>query len=170
MKNSNLKRRAIIKNELWNSDVVSAGKFAKKFGVSRQTIVGDVALLRAEGEPIIATVNGYRIKEKSTAFHGILACRHSLDQTRLELETIVKLGGEVIDVTVEHNVYGQLTGTLGIATEADINDFMSRTVHGEHHLLSSLTNGIHLHEVACENESQFKKIKEQLSKLGILYK
>ncbi|MFT8693848.1 transcription repressor NadR [Liquorilactobacillus satsumensis] len=170
MERNNVERRAALKDDLLNNEVVSASELARKYQVSRQTIVGDIALMRAQGEKIIATVNGYKFKTKSASFHGILVCQHDFKQTRLELETIVKAGGEVLDVTVDHNVYGQLVGTLGIATEADINDFMSRAVHGKHKLLSSLTNGIHLHNIACESEKKFDEIKRNLGSLGLLYK
>ena len=41
-----------------NSPIV-ARKLAEKFEVSRQVIVGDIALLRAAGEEILSTPKGY---------------------------------------------------------------------------------------------------------------
>ena len=40
---------------------ISASKLAKELSVSRQIIVGDVALLRASGEKVLATPRGYVI-------------------------------------------------------------------------------------------------------------
>ena len=40
---------------------ISATALAKELGVSRQIIVGDVALLRAAGQAITATARGYVI-------------------------------------------------------------------------------------------------------------
>ena len=168
-KESSSKRRMLIKNDLLNQQLISANQLAQKYHVSRQTIVGDIALLRAQGEPIIATVNGYRYEKPDELYHGVIACQHTLEQTWLELQTIVDLGGQVLDVVVEHHVYGQLTGTLGIANSADINNFMSRLANGHHRLLSSLTNGIHLHHLACDNEKTLNKIKTELNRLGLLY-
>ena len=49
-------RREKLLNMLWEeSRPLSATAIAKEFGVSRQIIVGDVALLRAAGENIAAT-------------------------------------------------------------------------------------------------------------------
>ena len=56
----NSERQAQIKAALSTAaEPLSASSFARQFAVSRQTIVGDIALLRAQGEPIIATPRGY---------------------------------------------------------------------------------------------------------------
>ncbi|WP_235720321.1 transcription repressor NadR [Liquorilactobacillus mali] len=169
MKNSNVRRRVSIRDDVLNSDLISATVLAAKYGVSRQTIVGDIALLRAKGEPIISTVNGYKYQKKESRYHGLIACQHTIEETRLELETIVNMGGEIEDVIVDHSLYGQLVGTLGISTLHDINDFMSRAEKGNHLLLSSLTQGIHLHNIACNGEAEFLEIKKKLSELGLIY-
>ncbi|WP_235807252.1 transcription repressor NadR [Liquorilactobacillus cacaonum] len=169
MKNNNIQRRLSIKDDLLNSSLISATVLAKKYNVSRQTIVGDIALLRAKGEPITATVNGYKYQLRNSRYHGLIVCQHTIGETRLELETIVNLGGEIEDVIVDHNLYGQIVGSLGIATLQDINDFMSRAENGNHHLLSSLTQGVHLHNIICNNESEFSEIKQALAKINLLY-
>ena len=46
---------------------VSATQLAARFGVSRQVIVGDVALLRAEGADICATPRGYTCRRAAAA-------------------------------------------------------------------------------------------------------
>ena len=58
-------RKQAIIEEIQKSDKpVSASKLAKHFGVSRQIIVGDIALLRAAGTQIIATPRGYLLEDK----------------------------------------------------------------------------------------------------------
>lgn len=53
-------RRAAIARRLTEAErPVSAGALARDFSVSRQIIVGDVALLRAGGMDIAATPRGY---------------------------------------------------------------------------------------------------------------
>lgn len=70
-----MSRRDEILTEIKKSDVpVSAGTLAKKFHVSRQIIVGDVALLRAEGNKIIATPRGYVLEEKKVLERKIAVC------------------------------------------------------------------------------------------------
>ena len=57
-------RRGKIIQALKNSDkAVSATTLAKEFDVSRQVIVQDVALLRANGKNIFSTNRGYLIQE-----------------------------------------------------------------------------------------------------------
>ena len=52
-------RRSAIYAQLTQASApVSATTFAQRFSVSRQVIVGDIALLRAEGHSITATPRG----------------------------------------------------------------------------------------------------------------
>lgn len=160
-------RRENILIELSNADqAVPARKFAESFNVSRQVIVGDIALLRAEGHPIIATNKGYLIKEKIAGLlKKYVAMDHTKDETRLELETFVKHGVIVESVTVEHPVYGEITGSLNIQTNEDIDDFLKL----DSELLSTLTEGIHIHTIICPDEATYRAVKDDLNNLGLLY-
>ena len=55
------RRKEILRQLQLSEKPVSASRFARDLGVSRQIIVGDVALLRAAGEDIIATSRGYKL-------------------------------------------------------------------------------------------------------------
>ena len=94
---------------------VSAAALAERFSVSRQIIVGDVALLRAGGTDILATPRGYLLGGRGGGVERTVACVHAPEEMERELNAIVDAGGEVVDVIVEHPVYGQLTGLLGVA-------------------------------------------------------
>ena len=94
---------------------VSAAALAERFSVSRQIIVGDVALLRAGGTDILATPRGYLLGGRGGGVERTVACVHAPEEMERELNAIVDAGGEVVDVIVEHPVYGQLTGLLGCA-------------------------------------------------------
>ena len=145
-------RRKQIMQTLANTEKpVSASKFAKTFGVSRQIIVGDIALLRAAGKSIVATARGYIL------------------ETEEELRLIVENGGEIIDVIVEHPLYGELAGTLHIKTPQDIDSFMRRYQKSNATLLSELTGGIHLHTIRYPEKHMLKNIKQKLAEAGILY-
>mgnify|MGYP000157029270 CR=1 FL=1 len=79
-----------------------------------------------------------------------------------ELNAIVDAGGEGVDVIVEHPVYGQLTGLLGVRSRYDVAEFVRR---GEEHgarPLSALTGGIHLHTVRCPDEKTFRRVRKSL--------
>ena len=57
-------RRSRILDILRDADIsISASKLAAEFGVTRQIIVSDIAILRANGHKIIATQRGYVIEK-----------------------------------------------------------------------------------------------------------
>ncbi|MBO0451647.1 MULTISPECIES: transcription repressor NadR [Enterococcus] len=148
---------------------ISATSFAKEFGVSRQIVVGDVALLRAAGEDIIATARGYLLERESEKLFSKIAVQHAPEQTEEELRTIIEHGGEVVDVIVEHPLYGELVGGLHLATEQDVDRFIKEANGSRVTLLSELTGGIHLHTIAYETLDDLLEIKHALSEKGILY-
>ncbi len=164
-------RRVKIENVLKEADSpVSATSLAKMLSVSRQIIVGDIALMRAAGLEINATPRGYMLgsKYKEDGFVYTIACIHNDKDMREELYTIVDNGCEVIDVVVEHKVYGQLTGMLHIKSRYDVDQFMDRLDEGDAPL-SSITGGIHVHNLRCPSKEDFLRVKEQLKAMGILF-
>ncbi|MBV7391402.1 transcription repressor NadR [Enterococcus alishanensis] len=148
---------------------ISASAFAKEFGVSRQIVVGDVALLRASGVEVIATARGYLIAGINEKKVSKIVVQHTRQETALELQTIVENGGEIIDVIVEHPLYGELTGQLHIENQAEVVDFITEYEKSNASLLSELTSGIHLHTIAYKEAEDLEKIKAALKKVGILY-
>ena len=79
-----------------------------------------------------------------------------------ELNAIVDAGGEVVDVIVEHPVYGQLTGLLGVRSRYDVAEFVRRVEEHGARPLSALTGGIHLHTVRCPDEKTFRRVRKSL--------
>lgn len=151
-----------------NESPVTATTFAQTFGVSRQTVVGDIALLRAQGETIIATPQGYQY-EQPVRHQAVIVCKHSPLQTEQELTLIIRAGGSVLDVIVDHPLYGQLRGELQIKTMADVKLFMGQMRAHDGRLLSELTDGVHLHTVAFDQPEQLVLIKDALRQAGILF-
>ena len=149
---------------------VSATELARRFSVSRQIIVGDVALLRAGGAKILATHRGYVLERPPAGYTGTVACVHGPEDMGRELTAIVDAGGEAVDVIVEHPVYGQLTGILGVRSRYDVAEFLRRV--GEHgsRPLSDLTGGVHLHTIRCADEKTFRRVKESLQNQNLLLK
>ncbi len=164
------RRRAVARLIESTAQPLSATALASAMGVSRQIIVGDVALLRAEGLRIVSTARGYLGGDRMTAGRhvGRVACRHGADRTQAELYAIVDLGGQVLDVTVEHSIYGEITGQLGLSCRADVDEFCARLQEENSMPLSVLTGGIHLHSIACADETVFWRIKRELDRLGLL--
>jgi len=166
-------RRNEIRKMLQNTDKpVSAGAFAAAFSVSRQIIVGDIALLRASGLDIQATPRGYCLPktEKVPAVKHQIACRHSVQDMQTELYTIVDEGCTVVDVIVEHPIYGQLTGMLSLSSRHDVDSFMDHCRKQDAQPLSLLTEGVHLHTILCPDEAAFERVKQKLGEKGLLLK
>jgi transcriptional regulator of NAD metabolism len=134
------RRRQIIVWMRTHGGPVRGGELAKRFRVSRQSLVQDVAILRASGEEILATPQGYRLPKRPDRSHRtILACRHAPERTEEELNILVDHGVKILDVIVEHPVYGELRGSLMIESRADVQDFLGQVSSSRASLLSSLT-------------------------------
>ncbi len=147
---------------------VSASALAKELSVSRQIIVGDVALLRAAGEDISATPRGYVLSREQSGLIRRIACLHTAAQMGRELQICVDHGCTVQDVIVEHPVYGQLSGELQLASRYDVKQFLKRVSEESVHSLSELTDGIHLHTLRCPSQDAYERVCRELEEEGIL--
>lgn len=161
-------RRQAILNRLRTADrPVSASSLAAELNVSRQIIVGDIALLRAGGAEISATPRGYVLPRATDGITRTIACRHTLEQTGTELDILVDNGCTVLDVIVEHPVYGQLTGQLSLASRYDVDQFVDKVQDTAP--LSTLTGGVHLHHLRCPDEDAYRRVLAGLDELGLRY-
>ena len=147
---------------------VSGTALAKEFGVSRQVIVQDIALLRAEESDIIATNRGYLIRKSSNSIRGIFHVRHGIDLTRQELYAFVDNGGHVLNTLIEHPVYGELSVDMFLHNRRDVDDFLRQIKDSKAALLTTLTNGNHYHLIEAETKEQLDAIEQALRSLGIL--
>lgn len=162
-------RRQAILNELKGAkEPVSATVLAKKFQVSRQIVVGDVALLRASGEAILSTPRGYLLGQEETGLHRVIVCRHDAAGMEQELNIMVDHGCTVLDVMVEHPVYGQLFGQLMLSNRYDVAEFIRKVSEHDAKPLSTITEGVHLHTLSCPDEAAFERVRERLSAEGFL--
>ena len=143
---------------------VHGDDLARRFRVSRQCLVQDVAILRAAGVEILSTPQGYRLppQGKSSAHRATLACRHTPERTEEELNILVDHGVRVLDVVVGHALYGELRGSLMIESRADVQDFLRRWGQTKANLLSSLTRGVHLHTVEASRPKSIAQAKARL--------
>lgn len=130
-----------------SSEPLKAAQLAKISGVSRQVIVQDMALLRAKEEPVLSTSHGY-IYFKDSSLQGVrrvIFSRHSAQDTGRELTLLVDLGIQILDVGVNHSVYGKILRPLNLKSRLDVKNFLSQMMQKDASLLSSLTDGLHLH-------------------------
>jgi transcriptional regulator of NAD metabolism len=164
------RRNRILEILLDASVPITGGELAKSFNVSRQVIVQDIALIRASGQDIVATPQGYILVQTLTGGKLIktIACKHGWDDLEKELNIFVDNGGKVIDVSVEHPLYGELKGMLMLASRRDVRNFVVNLQKTRAQPLSALTSGIHLHRVEVPSDEVFLNIERDLALEGIL--
>ena len=164
------RREAVLSRLKTARQPVSATSLARECSVSRQVIVGDIALLRARGEDIASTPRGYLIPGNVGGVLHTVVCRHSARDLERELLLIVDNGCTAVDVAVEHPVYGQLSGQLQIASRYDVAEFLRRVEEEDAKPLSALTDGVHLHRLRCPDEDAFRRVERALDDAGFLVK
>lgn len=167
---SGKERREEILKILNNSETPVAGtELAKELGVSRQVIVQDMALIRANGFDVMATNRGYVIqeaKEVSRVFKVI----HTDEQVEEELNLFVDLGGKVEDVFVYHKVYGVIKVPMNIKSRRDVRKYMEGISSGKSTNLMKLTSNYHYHTIIAEDEQTLELIQDELQQKGFLAK
>ena len=164
-------RRTKITELLAASDrPMSATALAARCGVSRQIIVGDISILRAEGAQIFATPRGYIMPEdaKDHDIKATIVCRHNAADMEKELQAVVDNGGAVLDVIVEHPVYGAIRGDLFVESRRDVRRFLTKMQKCQANPLLVVTGGIHMHTIRVPDEDALKAIEHDLRDLGIL--
>ena len=149
---------------------VTAQSIAAELGVDRTVVISDIAILRTGGIEIMPTVNGYVLDrvEQGTGFTTTFAVRHTSDQLLDELYCIVDNGGTVVDVIVEHPVYGQLRGYLNIDSRAAADRFSEALRNSNAAPISTTTEGVHIHTIQYKNLDAIQKIKMALKEKGFL--
>lgn len=151
---------------------VKAADLAKATGVSRQVIVQDIALLRAKQEPIIATSQGYIYSTPDTTPVGgirqVIYTQHTPAEMEKELNILVDHGVTVLDVGIEHPVYGKIFRPLGLKTRYDVKTFTAEMARNQANLLSELTNGRHSHTVEAPDDRNLERARQSLAEAGFL--
>lgn len=160
------RRKSILETLQASTNPCNASVLADNFGVSRQVIVTDIALLRASGISINATPRGYVLERGESGLIRRIACRHNSFDTGTELNIIVDNGCTVLDVVVEHPVYGELIGQLQLKSRYDVGQFLSKSSQAEP--LSALTGGVHLHTISCPDEEAFNRVCDALREAKFL--
>ena len=120
-------RRSLIIERLQQSkEPISASFLAKEFSVTRQIIVADIALLRAAGYSIFADNKGYTITVISGEHVKRIVVKHGKNDVADEFYAIVDNGGKVLDVIVEHSMYGRISVELNISSRYDADEFVNQ--------------------------------------------
>ena len=165
--NTSMRREEILKI-LRNSETpVAARELASRFGVSRQVIVQDIALIRAAGYEILSTNRGY-ILNRSAVVSRTFKVRHTDEQLEEELYSIVDLGGCVKNVMVNHKVYGHMEAPLNITSRRKAAEFIADIRRGKSSPLKNITAGYHYHRITADSEETLDMIEDDLRKRGFL--
>ncbi len=155
------RRKALLAMMRETEKPLSGTALGKRTGVSRQVVVQDMALLRTEGYPIISTARGY-LMEASKGCTRLFKVCHTNEQVEDELTTIVDLGGTVVNVMVNHRIYGKLDAQLNIKNRRDVAKFLDDINTGKSTPLLNVTSGYHFHLVSAETEDVLDEIEEAL--------
>lgn len=151
---------------------ISGTELARRLGVSRQVVVQDVALLRAEDIKILSTNKGYILRrltdDRKEACVRVFRSSHRTEDILDELQTIVDYGGRILDVFVEHDVYGEIHADLVINNRLDAVEFVDMLGRSKDLPLKSLTGGCHYHTVTADSVRNLDRIEEELKNKGYL--
>lgn len=163
------RREQILKILRSSEEPVAGTELAGQLCVSRQVIVQDMALIRANGIDVMATNRGYvihEVKQVSRVFKVI----HTDEQVEEELNLFVDLGGIVQDVFVYHKVYGVIKVPMNIKSRKDVRKYMEGISSGKSTNLMNLTSNYHYHTIIAEDEQTLDLVQEELSQKGFLAK
>lgn len=171
------RRKELLKTIQEAEKPISGAALAKKYQVSRQVIVQDIALLRASHCEIGSTPRGYQITGGSSqpvsartdgCVRRVFHVSHTDEEIAEELNTIVDNGGTVVDVFVDHEVYGFIRADLSVRCRRHVQDFMESIRSGNSSPLKNLTSGDHYHTVEADSEETMNFIEQELNKKGYL--
>jgi len=165
--NGDERRKGILRMLKNGSGPVSGTELAKLFNVSRQVIVQDIALMRANGYNIYSTNRGYLIVGSGRASR-VFKIKHLAEETEEELMLIINYGGRVEDVFIYHKVYGIMRGELNLGSAYDVQRYMHDISNGRSSLLMNITSGYHYHTVTADSEAILDMIQSKLQERGFL--
>ena len=161
------RRKEIVAMIMAAEEPVSGATLSERLGVSRQIIVQDIAMLRAEGYDVLSTHQGYVITKGPFA-ERVFKLRHTSEQTEDELSSIVALGGTVVNVFVWHKVYGKIEAGMNIFSERGVAQFMDGIKSGKSKELMHITEGYHYHTVRADSEETLDEIERMLGEKGYI--
>jgi len=168
MKDRTLRQQLLLRELEQSGEPVTGTQLATRLQVTRQVVVQDIALLKASGTPVMSTARGYSLAgQREGSQRTVLAVQHTPEQTRAELFALVDHGIHVVDVIVEHSLYGEITGGLHLRSRHEVESFATQVESQGIALLSSLTSGHHMHTVEFTHPEHLRDAIVALRALGI---
>ena len=77
-------------------------------------------------------------------------------------------GARVLDVIVEHPVYGEISGRLPLASRRDVQSFLRKIRSQEGTPLLEISRGVHMHTLQADQEEVLDAAEEALRQAGFL--
>lgn len=97
-----------------------------------------------------------------------IACRHGAAELEQELVAMVEEGAQVLDVIVEHPVYGEIKANLMVNNLYDVRKLTEKLAQTKAEPLASVTGGVHLHTLIVSSDEQLERIKNKLRESSLL--
>lgn len=163
------RREQIVKILKQSEKPIPGTELAKMVDVSRQVVVQDMALIRANGTEITATNRGYIIREENKVSR-VFKVIHNAEQVEDELNLFVDAGAVVEDVFVYHKVYGLIKASLNMKSRRDVKKYLEDISSGKSSELMNLTSNYHYHTVSAESKEVLDQLQEELWEKGYLAK
>jgi len=144
-------------------------ELARQFGVSRQALVQDMAILRAAGSDIMATPRGYLLRNPAPVTQrDVLHVRHDRAAIADEMTILVDLGIRILDVAIDHPIFGPLRADLHITSRQDVYEVIERLDATGSAPLFELTDGTHSHTVESPRPDLLDRARQELDRRGFL--
>ena len=102
------------------------------------------------------------VYKRQQGVRRVIAVSHGMEGMRRELELMVDMGAKVLNVIVEHDVYGSIQGDLMIENRRDVDAFMDKIENGSSAPLYCLTSGDHYHTIEARDEETLDAVEEAL--------
>ena len=169
--NGEIRREKIKQMLAGASQPITGTALAAALHVSRQVIVQDIALMRAEQLPIVSTNKGYLLgpdAARSSQPKRVFFVRHTTEQMLEEFMAVIELGGRILDVSVEHDLYGPIRADLLIENAREAADFVERLDRCRDNPLKVLTDDRHYHTVTAPSERLLDLIEQEFRSRGFL--
>jgi transcriptional regulator of NAD metabolism len=148
---------------------IVGAELARRVGVSRQMLTHDLTLLRLSGVDIMATRYGYMLRTPELIQHrDVLHVQHDRGGMVEEMTILVDLGIRILDVGIDHPVYGPLRADLSISSRHDVGELVAHLEQTGAAPLCEITGGRHSHTVEAPRPDLLAKAREQLRERGYI--
>ncbi|MEQ2472223.1 3H domain-containing protein [Laedolimicola intestinihominis] len=146
---------------------VAAKELAARFGVSRQVIVQDMAVIRVSTPCILSTTRGYVLQQDNGSSREFKVC-HAPEQIEDEMNLIVDCGGHIKNISISHRLYGRISADMDVRSRQDVREFVETLKNSSSSVLSNATSGYHYHLVAADTPERLDMIQQKLREAGFL--